>query len=165
MAGVLSPAESYTMILGTNEIAYCDAALVIEDEEVFRVREEENGELLIDCDLRNHLGERIAKIVRNTPVFVDDGYEAKIRPNAPSEVIHKESGKIIARIARVGRRTISVTGPFFVKGCFVYATEDGLSIRPPGANIVRNRITGWGTAVKADKTSTRIGFSGSPPRK
>ena len=55
--------EPYTVILGNNEILNCDAALVVEDEEVFRVREDEHGALLIDCDIRNEAG-RIAKIAR-----------------------------------------------------------------------------------------------------
>jgi hypothetical protein len=165
MAGVLSRAESYTMILGTVEIAHCDAALVIEDEEVLRIREDERGQLLIDCDLRNHIGERIARIEKNTPVYVADNYERKVRPGGPFEVVLKEDGRVIARIERVGPRTISVIGPFFVKGCYVYATEEGLWIAQNRVLLERSRIEGFGTAVKVDHTSTTIGFSGSPPRR
>jgi hypothetical protein len=87
MAGPLTRAESYTVVLGGNEINHVDAALVLEDEEVCRVREDDTGRLLIDCDLKDKQGQRIARISKNTPVFVADGYRAKIIPGEPSEVI------------------------------------------------------------------------------
>ena len=66
-------ADAYTIILGNTEITNCDAALVIEGEEVFRIREEANGALMIDCDIRDQDGNRIAKIARNSVVFAADG--------------------------------------------------------------------------------------------
>jgi hypothetical protein len=63
MAGPLKRAESYTIILGSNEIGYCDAALVVEGEEVFRVREEENGQLLVERDIKNEKGEQARRAV------------------------------------------------------------------------------------------------------
>jgi hypothetical protein len=149
------------MILGTNEIGYCDAALWIEDEEVFRVREDEHGQLLVDCDIRNDQGERIAKIVKNTPVYVAEGYRAKVKPGEPSEVIHEATGRVVARIARLGPRKISVTGTFWVKGSFVAATDSGLYTG--GATLRANSIMGFGTAVRLERGSLSIGFM-SPPR-
>jgi hypothetical protein len=74
--------EPYTLTLGNNDISNCDAALVIEGEEIFRVRDDQ-GILLVDCDVLNDKGERMAKIVRNTPIVVSDGFRAHIKPGEP----------------------------------------------------------------------------------
>src|SRR6267143_337766 len=86
-------ADAYTVILGNNEITNCDAALVIEGEEVFRIREEENDALMIDCDIRDQDSNRIAKIARNSVVFAADGFRAQLAPGQPVEVIRKATGE------------------------------------------------------------------------
>ncbi len=96
-------ADAYTVILGNNEITNCDAALVIEGEEVFRIREEENDALMIDCDIRDQDGNRIAKIVRNSVVFAANGFRAQLAPGQPAEVIRKATGEVMAKIERLGR--------------------------------------------------------------
>ena len=73
-------ADAYTIILGNNEITNCDAALVIEGEEVFRIREEENDALMIDCDIRDQDGNRIAKIARNCAGSKPTGRRREVLP-------------------------------------------------------------------------------------
>jgi hypothetical protein len=157
MSGPLTRAESYTMILGGNEIAHVDAALVLEDEEVFRVREDDAGRLLIDCDLKDQQGQRIARIAKNTPVFVAEGYRAKIIPGEPSEVIRVADQQVVSRIERLGPHKISVTGTFNVDGLFVSATPHGIYIS--NAVIRSNTISGFGTGIWLQKNSLTIGFS------
>jgi hypothetical protein len=61
----------------------------------------------------------------------------------------------------MGPRRISVTGAFYVNGCFVLATDTGLHV---GGNLMRNNsIMGYGTAIHVDRGSLSIGFM-SPPR-
>jgi hypothetical protein len=150
--------SDYTMILGSNEIVNCDAALILENEEVFRIREDETGQLLIDCDLRDKQGKRIGKIVRNTPVFVAPGYVNRVRPNGPSEV-QMIGGQLLSRIERLGPRKISVDGTFNVEGggCYVVAAPHGMFI-PGNHSIIRgNTIHGFGTAIRLTRHSMSIG--------
>src|SRR5260370_41082611 len=100
--------DAYTIVLGNTEITNCDAALVIEGEEVFRIREEENGALMIDCDIRDQDGNRIAKIAQSSVVFTADGFRAQLPPGQPAEVIRKATGEVMAKIERLGQRRIKV---------------------------------------------------------
>lgn len=156
MAGPLTRAESYTMILGGNEINNVDAALVLEKEEVCRVREDDAGRL-IDCDLKDKQGQRIAKLAKNTPVFVADGYRASVIPGEPSEVIRTEDEQVVSRIERLGPCKISVTGTFNVGGVFIAATPDGIYTSD---GVIRdNTISGFATGIWLQKNSLIIGFS------
>ncbi|MDP9144519.1 MAG: hypothetical protein M3N43_07460, partial [Actinomycetota bacterium] len=94
------------MILGGNEIAHVDAALVLENEEVCRVREDDAGRLIIDCDLKDKQGQRIAKIAKNTPVFVADGYRVSLIPGEPAEETSTVDEQVVSRIERLGPRKI-----------------------------------------------------------
>jgi hypothetical protein len=56
-----------------------------------------------------------------------------------------------------------VTGPFWVDGAYVYATDDGLVL--PNQTLLRgSRIEGFGTAIRLDRGSMGIGFTGVPER-
>jgi hypothetical protein len=148
-------ADAYTIILGNNEITNCDAALVIKGEEVFRIREEENDALTIDCDIRDQDGNRIAKIDRNSVVFAAVGFRAQLAPGQPAEVIRKATGEVMAKIERLGRRKIKVTGSFWVDGIEVVATGDGLFV---GRTLIsKNNFRGWGTAIKLGRGQAGLG--------
>ena len=155
--------EPYTLTLGNNDISNCDAALVIEGVEVFRLREDE-GILLIDCDVLNPKDERVAKIVRNTPIVVAEGFRAHIKPGEPPEVIHEATGRVIARFERKGPRTIKITGVFCVNGFCVYLDEIGLRTNDPWL-LSNNGISGFGTAISMRRGQMGIGFTGAPPRR
>jgi hypothetical protein len=151
--------DPYTLTLGNNDITNCDAALVIEGEEVFRLREDE-GVLLVNCDVSNAVGERVAKIVRNTPIVVAP-FRAHVRPGEPTEVTHEGTGRVIARFERKGPREIKITGIFCVKGFCVYLDEAGLHTNDPW-EIPNNGFSGLGTAISLRRGQMRIGFMGRP---
>jgi hypothetical protein len=155
--------EPYTLILGNNDISNCDAALVIEGEEVFRVRDDE-GILLIDCDMLDDKGERVAKIVRNTPILVADGFRAHIKPGEPTEVVHVASGQIAARFERKGPRHVKISGVFCVKGYCVFMDETGLSTND-AFMVSNNGISGFGTAISMRRGQIGIAFTGTPPHR
>ena len=148
-------ADAYTIILGNTEITNCDAALVIEGEEVFRIREEENGALMIDCDIREQDGNRIAKIARNSVVFAADGFRAQLTPGQPAEVIRRATGEVMAKIERLSQRKIKVAGSFWVDGIGVVATGDGLFVGR--MRISKNTFRGWGTAIKLGHGQAGLG--------
>jgi len=148
-------ADAYTVILGNTEITNCDAALVLEGEEVFRIREEENGALMIDCDIRDQEGNRIAKIAQSSVVFTADGFRAQLAPGQPAEVIRKATGEVMAKIERLGQRKIKVAGSFWVDGIGVVAKRDGLFVGP--TLISKNTFRGWGTPIKLGRGQAGLG--------
>src|SRR2546427_1816690 len=162
-------ADAYTIILGNNEITNCDAALVIEGEEVFRIREEENGALMIDCDIRDQDGTRIAQIAQNSVVFAADGFRARLAPGQPAEVIRKATGEVMAKIERLGRarsklrahsgwmgltwwrrETASSLG---VRSSAKITSEDG---EPPSSwDAGRLGLVAWRVALETEKAHDR----------
>jgi hypothetical protein len=147
-------AESDTLILGNNEVTNCAAALRLDGEEVFRIRENaETGEFLIDCDLRNQQSQRIAKIARNAVPYVADGYQARVGPRQPTEVIHEASGQVVGRIQRLAPRRIKVTGCFCVNGYWTLATEEAVFL--PGDVVIANNLQGLGHRHQAGPRSAR----------
>ena len=65
-----------TLVIGGNVIEDCDVALIVEDMEVFRLRDShKDDKLIVDFDLHDKEGNRIAKISSSSVVFVADGYE------------------------------------------------------------------------------------------
>ena len=148
----------YTMILGSNEIANCDAALILEGEEVFRVEEGGKGDLIINFDLRDKQGKRIAKMLRNTFAFLAPGHVNRFSPNRRSEV-QMIGGQLISRIERLGPRRISVDGTFNVEGggCYVVAAPHGLFIPGNQQMLQGKKFYGDGTAIRLTRHSMSIG--------
>jgi hypothetical protein len=85
------------VILGSNIIENCDAALIVNETEVFRLRSRyKDGRLVCDFDLRDKNGTRIAKISKNNVVYAAEGYKVH---NFPREsYIQDSNGNILARV-------------------------------------------------------------------
>jgi hypothetical protein len=150
-----------TVTLGNNDIIDCDSVLLIEGEEVFRLREDE-GRLLVDCDLMNDKDQRLAKIVRNTPVMVAEGFKAHIKPGEPTEVIYQPTGQVVAHFERLAPRHLKITGVFCAKGYAVSIVEDGLASHD-GKLIMQNcAVKGFATAISLTRGASGIGFAGRP---
>lgn len=150
-----------TVTLGNNDIIDCDAALLIEGEEVFRLREDE-GQLLVDCDLRNDKDQRLAKIVRNTPQWVAPGFREYIRPGQPTEVRYEPTGQVVARFERLAPRHVKITGVFCANGYAVTLAENGLFSHDGRLAMLNNTVRGFGTAISLSRGASGIGFAGRP---
>ncbi len=135
-----------TVLLGSNRIVDCDSALVVEGAEVFRLRERgKDGHLVVDFDLRDASGTRIAKIAKNYVAHAAPGYEFSNRKGI-SEVIETATGQVVARVEERGPDTIAVTGTFNVKGYTVQITSD--SLVAGGVTMDGNEIRGFGKAIE-----------------
>jgi hypothetical protein len=149
----------WTVVLGTNRIVDCDAALVVEGEEVFRLREHDrDGNLVVDFDVRAADDTRIAKIAKNYVAYAAPGYEFHNRTGV-AEVVEASTGRVVARVEAQGPDTVAITGMFHVKGYTVLAAPDGLVAG--GAVISGNEIRGAGKAIALKRGSIGIGVSGS----
>jgi hypothetical protein len=145
----------YTLVLGDNEISNCDAAIVVEGVEVFRLRDRDrDGKLIVDFDLREPDGKRIAKIAKNYVAHAAEGYEHQNRPGV-SEVVETHTGRVLARVEEVAPRRVRVTGTFCVEGLTVEITGTGVLL---GTNLISGcRITGFGKAIEFDRKRLGIG--------
>ena len=145
----------YTLVLGDNEISNCDAAIVVEGVEVFRLRDRDrDGKLIVDFDLRGADGKRIAKIAKNYVAHAAEGYEHQNRTGV-SEVIQKQTGRVVAKVEELAPRRVRVTGTFCVEGLTVEITDTGLLL---GTNLISGcRITGFGKAIEFDRKHLAIG--------
>ncbi len=142
------------VLLGSNVINDCDAALVVNNEEVFRLRERlGDGRLICDFDVRDQDGNRLAKIAHNNVVYAAEGYEVK---NLEKEsYIQGPSGEIIACVEEVDLDTIRITGRFCIEGHMVTINEKELV--SGGLTVSGNMIGGFKKAIAITPNSVVIG--------
>jgi hypothetical protein len=145
----------WKVLLGTNRIIDCDAALVVEGEEVFRLREHNrDGNLVIDFDVRAADGSRIAKIAKNYVAYLAPDYEFRRRTGFVA-VINEPTGQVVARAELRGPDTVAITGTFHVNGYAVLITPTYL--KASGVTTAGNEIRGYGKAIELNSGSTGIG--------
>ncbi len=144
-----------TVILGDNEIQNCDAALVVEGEEVFRLRERQHdGQLVVDFDLRDEGENRLAKIAKNHVVYCAPGLVPRSLPGK-YEVLREETGEVLAAVEEVSPGTVRLTGTFCVRGWKVEASTSG--VRIGGLFLSGNKIVGCGNAIVLGRAKAGIG--------
>ena len=142
------------VILGNNIIENCNAALIVNGTEVFRLRyRDKDGRLICDFDVRDKNGTRIAKIAKNNVVYAADGYEVH---NLPREsYIQDSGGNILARVQEIGDDEIKITGEFWVDKHQVLISDDALM--SGGVRMSGNTIRGFGKAISIEPNSISIG--------
>jgi hypothetical protein len=142
------------VLLGSNEINDCQAALVINGTEVFRLRERESdGRLVCDFDVRGADGKRIAKVAKNNVVYAAESYKIEHLPR--ESFVSDPSGRVIARVQEIRLDTIRITGEFWIDSHRVVITDQGLI---SGTNVIDgNVISGFRKAISIDPESLSIG--------
>ena len=144
-----------TVILGSNRIEDCDAALIVEGVEVFRLRERtKDGHLVVDFDLHDASGNRIAKVAKNYVAYAAPGYKFQNRTGV-SEVTEVATGRSIARVEEISPDVVAISGTFNVKGYVVEAHPDRLVVG--GVTMIGNRISGSGKAIELRRGTSGIG--------
>lgn len=140
--------------LGSNIINDCDAALVVNGTEVFRLRERGSaGRLICDFDIRDENGGRIAKIAKNRVVHAAEGYQMH---DLPKECyVEGPDGAIIARVQETGHDEIAITGDFWIEGHHVVVSSGALV--SGGVTMSGNVISGFGKAIAIESNSFSIG--------
>ena len=141
--------------LGSNIIEDCDAALVVNGTEVFRLRHRESdGRLVCDFDVRDKLSSRIAKVSKNNVVYAADGYEVHQLPR--ESFIQDSSGNVLARVEEIGQSEIKITGEFWIDGYHVSISDTDLV--SGGVTMSGNLIQGFGKAISIEPNSFSIGI-------
>ena len=143
--------------LGNNLIRNCEAVLIVERVEVFRLRERSgDAQLVVDFDVRDKDGNKIAKIAKNNVVFVAEGYE---KVNGPKEsfVRNIKTGEIIAKAEELSDTSIRIIGDFWIDGFHVSISNDALVFN--SITLAGNRINGFKKGIVLDSKSMGIGIS------
>ena len=148
---------SETVIIGGNTITNCQAVLMIEDVEVFRLRDRTgDGRLVVDFEIRDEDDNLIVKVAKNNVVHKNDDIEV-IHGKNFSEARNTDTGEVLARVDEIALRTIKIVGEFFVDGFRVKISEDQLEL--PRGNVLRgNRIEGFNKAIALNSGSIMIGL-------
>ena len=148
-------ASTMKVLLGNNTISNCEAALVVNGTEVFRLRSRGNdGQLVVDFDMRGPDGDRLAKVAKNNVVHAADGYDV-VHAARESSVTHSESGTTIARVEEIDHETVRITGEFWVDGHHVSITEEALTSGT--ITMSENVIDGFSKAIALNPDSFSIG--------
>jgi hypothetical protein len=143
------------MILGTNEIQNCDAALVVEGMEVFRLRARSGDDQLVaDFEVRDETEELVAKVAKNNIVYARPGLEVKHGSDF-SEVANADTGELIARAEEISQGVVRIIGTFIVNGFAVEITEEFMKLG--GVTLSGNKIMGSGNAISLQSGNMGIG--------
>jgi len=143
------------MDLGSNIIHNCDAALVVNGVEVFRLRERSgDGQLVADFDVRDEQGDLIAKVAKNNVVYGRPGMRVNHGPKF-TEVLDPTTGTTYARAEEVSTNTIRITGTFTIDGYTIVATQAALKIG--GITMSGNIIQGSRRAIVLQQGNFSIG--------
>ncbi len=142
------------VLLGSNVINNCEAALVVNNEEVFRLRERlGDGRLVCDFDVRDAQGNRLAKIAKNNVVHAAEGYEVKNL--ARESYITDPEGNVVAKVEEVELETIKITGRFCIGDHTVVINDS--SLVSDGVTMSGNIISGFNKAIAINPNSITIG--------
>ena len=148
-----------TIHLGSNIITDCEAALEVNKTEVFRLRKHggvRGGRvhMVVDFDLRDEDGNRIAKIAKNRVVYCADGY-AYATERDHCFVQNVKTKEIVAKAEVLPDLTVKVIGTFWVNGYIVKITEDELIAG--GITMAGNSIAGCKKAIVLGPGSFALG--------
>lgn len=145
---------NYTIDLGSNIVRDCEAALIIEGVEVFRLRERAgDDQLVVDFEIRNERDERLAVIAKNNVVHAAPGFDAKSL--AKESFVRDASGKIYARVIEVGSRHLKIEGDFWVNGHHVVVLANKVL---NGTMVMSgNVVIGCGKAIEISRDALVLG--------
>jgi hypothetical protein len=126
------------VVLGNNLINDCDAALVVNGVEVFRLETSSDGKLVCDFEVRDKEGNLLAKIAKSRVVYAAEGYE--MHDLAKECYVKAPDGRIIARVRESGPDVITITGDFWLEGHHVEISDQALV---SGGIIISGNVFSW----------------------
>ncbi len=161
-------AENYNMDFGTNIMRNCNGTVINRtregnEDELF-ILETNAGELLLTTEIRNEKGDLLAKLRRNSFVYVKDGFDVEkhfeVGMRSPDTfiLIRKNDGKELFKAKIIGNMNIQITGVFYTEFIKIEATDEKLMI---GTNSMSgNEINGFGCGMLIEEDAFAIGVAG-----
>lgn len=161
-------AENYNMNFGTNVIRNCNGTIIYRtregnEKELF-ILEKNAGELLLTTEIRDEEGDLLAKLRRNSFVYVKDGFdvenhfELEMRSPDTFILIRKNDGEELFKAKIIDNMNIQITGVFYTGFIKIEATDEKLMI---GTNsMIGNEINGFGLGMLIEEGALAIGVAG-----
>ena len=145
-----------TVDLGTNIITNCDAVLIVDGVEIFRLRERSSdGQLVADFEIRNNQNEILVRVSENNVIYAQlEIFEARHGVGF-SEVRNRDTGEILGRVEKISNNAIKVVGTFFVNGNKIKLTERMMDVN--GNKMMGNRISGAKRAIVISGGNISVG--------
>lgn len=107
--------QRWGLLLGTNQISNCGAALVIDGVDVFRLRSSEtDNQILVDFDIYGQDRTRLARVAKNQVVYAAEGYATSA--TSSSCEVTGPSGEVLARVEKVAPGWLKINGIFWSHG-------------------------------------------------
>ena len=133
------------LLLGTNQISNCGAALIIDGVDVFRLRSSEtDSQLLVDFDIHGQDGTRLIRVAKNQIVYAAPGYA--VSATAASCEVTAPSGEIVAKVVRLAPTWLKLNGIFWSHGTRLAITDEHMQVNdfPP---MTGNQSSGNGAGM------------------
>jgi len=160
--------ENYNLNFGTNIIRNCNGTVIYRtregrEKELF-ILETNAGELLLTTEIRDEQGDLLAKLRRNSFVYVKDGldvenyFELGMKSPDTFILIRKNDGKELFKAKIIANMDIQITGVFYTGFIKIEATDEKLMI---GTNLmIGNEINGFGLGMLIEEGAFAIGVAG-----
>jgi hypothetical protein len=148
--------NNYTLFLGSFKVENCVMAINLEgvgqNKQLLRVREGEDGELLINMNVWHPDGSTAFKIHNNKPVHHSDEYEY-IHDSTTEQLVHKDAKKIVFRLEKRGTRVFRLYGHFVLDQGEIISNPEACYIRNGNAQawLKGGSINGFGKAIVLSK--------------
>jgi hypothetical protein len=160
-------AENYHLNFGTNIIRNCNGTVIYRtregrEKELF-ILEKNVGELLLTTEIRNEEGELLAKLRRNSFVYVKDGFDVESRYELQRRsphmfiLIRKDDDKELFKAKIIDSVNIQVTGVFYTESTKIEATDEKLMIGT--ITLIGNVIEGFASAMLIKEGAVMIGVA------
>jgi hypothetical protein len=122
---------NYELVFGSNTILQCDGIIGFEgkakDKDLITFKEDENGNILVNCTLKDDYGETVAELRNGELVQIKDGY-LKQTAGSDMRIINEFTGDIWLEVSSLGPQKLKINGIFFFSGYKIVATDDYLKI-------------------------------------
>ena len=143
------------MILGTNQMSNCGAALIIDGIDVFRLRSgETNDQFLVDFDIHGQDGSRLVRIAKNQVVHTAPGYTVTVTADACE--VKSPSDEVVAKVVRLNNSWLKINGVFWSNGSRLAITDEHIQINdypPMTGNISSGNGVGWAFNFASQQTN------------
>lgn len=119
----------YDIIFGGNTLVDCKGKVYAIDagtEESIMFCEDKDGNVLLNCTVKDKYGDILVKVDNGSVIYVDDRYNLKKEND--SIIVNKDNGVILLEFKKVGSNNFKLNGNFFIRGHWIIVTDEYLDI-------------------------------------
>lgn len=130
---------AYDIIFGSNSLVECEGLVRVvranSDEESIIFNEDGNGNVVLNCTIKDMNGDVIVQVNNGNIVKLDDKYYLK--ENGSITIIDKDSEFVILDFENLEFNRYKLNGIFFISGREVIATDESLLV---SGSVISNNL-------------------------